>query len=383
MKIVGIIAEFNPFHNGHKYLVQKAKELTKADAVICIMSGNFTQAGNIAIEDKFKRAKVAIANGIDVVIELPTIYATSSAETFASNAVKILNDLHCVDYLCFGSETGDTDELVSIVSKLVKNNDKIWEITTENMRSGISFADARQQAISEFLTLEEVEISTSSNNILAIEYIKELMISNSDIRPIAIKREENDLVISATKIRELAENSEDTSKYLPGYELEQKVLNKEMYDILKYAIISKGKERIEKIAEVTEGLENRIVDRVNESESYDEFIQDVKSKRYQLSKIKRIMTHIILDIYRDDVACTDLFNARYAHVLAVNPNNKKELLSTLNKNAQIPVLINLNDNLIDSLDDNIKTALKLDIKASNIHAIFTNNSSNMDYTNKI
>ena len=122
MKIVGIIAEFNPFHNGHKYLIEKAKEITRADLAICIMSGSFTQAGNLAIQSKFDRAKSAIENGFDVVIELPAIYATSSSEYFAFGAVNILNSLGCVDYLCFGSETGNTDSLISIAKKLLDNN---------------------------------------------------------------------------------------------------------------------------------------------------------------------------------------------------------------------------------------------------------------------
>ena len=117
MKIVGIIAEFNPMHNGHQYLIKKAKELTGADYAICLMSGNFTQAGNIALTNKFNRASTAIKNGFDAVIELPTIYATASAEFFAYGAVNILNSLNCIDYLCFGSETGNVDILINIENK--------------------------------------------------------------------------------------------------------------------------------------------------------------------------------------------------------------------------------------------------------------------------
>ena len=166
MKIVGIIAEFNPMHNGHQYLIKKAKELTGADYAICLMSGNFTQAGNIALTNKFNRASTAIKNGFDAVIELPTIYATASAEFFAYGAVNILNSLNCIDYLCFGSETGNVDILINIAHKLIKNEENIWESITISLKEGISFAKAREYAISKFLTQSEVEISSSSNNIL-------------------------------------------------------------------------------------------------------------------------------------------------------------------------------------------------------------------------
>ena len=160
MKIVGIIAEFNPFHNGHKYLIQKAKQITNADIAICIISGNFTQLVNISIIDKFKRAKIAIENGADAIIELPTIYATASSQYFAFGAVNILNSLNCIDYLCFGSETANIEELKSIANKLIANEKEIWKIIQEELRNGISFASARQNAISDFLNTRTCYIFT-------------------------------------------------------------------------------------------------------------------------------------------------------------------------------------------------------------------------------
>ena len=150
MKIVGIIAEFNPFHNGHKYLIEKAKEITRADLAICIMSGSFTQGGNLAIQSKFDRAKSAIENGFDVVIELPAIYATSSSEYFAFGAVNILNSLGCVDYLCFGSETGNTDSLISIAKKLLDNNDKMYSNMLDRLNETL---EDKEYAIYEIIKL--------------------------------------------------------------------------------------------------------------------------------------------------------------------------------------------------------------------------------------
>lgn len=385
MSIVGIIAEFNPMHSGHKYLIEKAKELTGCDTALCIMSGNFTQAGNVAIKDKFVRANIAIENGFDIVIELPTIYATSSAEYFSKGAIEILNSLP-IDYICFGSETGDTDVLYLIAQKLVKNNDLIWETITEALKSGISFAQAREYAISKILSKEEIEISTKSNNILAIEYLKNLIKLNSKIKPIAIKRDET--AISATSIRNSIKeksNIKEIEKSILNTSiiLGSPVINDNTFNFIKYAVLSLNKEKIKDIAEVTEGLENKIYDELNNSLSYEEFIKAIKSKRYQLSKIKRILNNILLNITKDEFIKLQNSNKYYAHVLAINPNRKKEILSFITKNSSILVITSINDKIIKDLDELSQSSLLLDIKASNIYSIFSKNTINKDYTNKI
>lgn len=385
MSIVGIIAEFNPMHSGHKYLIEKAKELTGCDTALCIMSGNFTQAGNVAIKDKFVRANIAIENGFDIVIELPTIYATSSAEYFSKGAIEILNSLP-IDYICFGSETGDIDVLYLIAQKLVKNNDLIWETITEALKSGISFAQAREYAISKILSKEEIEISTKSNNILAIEYLKNLIKLNSKIKPIAIKRDET--AISATSIRNSIKeksNIKEIEKSILNTSiiLDSPVINDNTFNFIKYAVLSLNKEKIKDIAEVTEGLENKIYDELNNSLSYEEFIKAIKSKRYQLSKIKRILNNILLNITKDEFIKLQNSNKYYAHVLAINPNRKKEILSFITKNSSILVITSINDKIIKDLDELSQSSLLLDIKASNIYSIFSKNTINKDYTNKI
>ena len=383
MKIVGIIAEFNPFHNGHKYLIEKAKEVTGADTVLCIMSGSFTQLGNIALVDKIKRAKIALQNGVDVVLELPTIYSTASSEYFARGAVTILNSLHCIDYLCFGSETADIEELKQIANKLIFNDKAIWESITDELRNGLSFAVSRQNAISKFLTQYETDISSLSNNILAIEYIKTLIELKSTIVPIAIKRTEQENVTSATNIRNLLEKKEYVGNYIPGVLPENLVFNKEMYTLLKYTIVSKGVNYISKINEVTEGLENKIYSELNNSKSYDEFIQNIKSKRYQLSKIKRIMINILLDITKEDFISLNTDSNVYAHILAIKEDRKKEILSYMNQYANIPILTSINDDVIKNLSTTVGNSISLDIQSTNIHSIISNENINKDYTNKI
>lgn len=385
MNIVGIIAEFNPMHTGHKYLIDKAKELTSCDTALCIMSGNFTQAGNIAIKDKFTRAKIAIENGFDVVIELPTVYATGSAEYFCNGAINILNSLP-IDYICFGSETANIEELQKIAQKLVKNNEAIWNNIAETLKTGVSFAVAREYAISKVLTPKEVEISTKSNNILAIEYLKNLIKLDSNIVPIAIKR--NKSAISATRIRDSIKNNSninEVKKNTLNYNniINNPIININTFSAIKYAVLSLGKEKIKDIAEVTEGLENKIYDELNNALTYDEFIQNIKSKRYQLSKIKRILNNILLNITKDDFIKLQSTDNYYAHVLAINSNRKKEILSYITKNSSIPVITSINDKILKELDIASYESLQLDIKASNIYSIFSHDTINKDYTNKI
>ena len=382
MNVVGIIAEFNPMHTGHKYLIEEAKKRTNADVAICIMSGNFTQAGNIAIKDKFYRAKVAIENGFDVVIELPTIYATASAQYFARGAIEILNALGCVNYLAFGSETADTSELITIANILVENDEQIWQKTTEYFKDGISFAKAHERALSNYLSASQVLTASKSNNILAIEYIRTLILLKSTIIPVAIKRVENSDTISATKIRELIDNNniQEANKYCL-YNLKDTISNNNMLDVIKYSLVSKDIEYIENINEVTEGLENVLVKKVDCGNNYNEFIQEIKSKRYQLSKIKRIFINTILDITKKQF--DKLSNAHYAHILAVNKDRKKEVLSLLNSNSSIPIITSINDKILNNLEDVNREALQLDIKATNIHSIFSNDKQNRDYTNML
>ena len=373
-------------HNGHKYLIEKAKQITGADVAICLMSGNFTQAGNIALKDKFTRAKIAIENGFDAVIELPTIFATSSAEFFASGAINILNGLGCIDYLCFGSETGNISTITDIAKKIIKNNDNIWDNITESMKEGISFAKAREYAISKYLSKDEIAISCLPNNILAIEYVKSLLKQKSTIVPIAIKREENnECITSATIIREMIENRNDISKYVLNYTtiLDNSQLNNNMYNLIKYAILSKEKDQIKNINGVTEGLENKLYDEINNSNNYNEFIQNVKSKRYQLSKIKRILINIMLEISKEDFLNLNTDKNCYAHIININSSLKNELLSKLNKNSNIPVITSLNNNIINNLNDTIRKSLLLDVKASNIYSILSNDKINRDFTNKL
>lgn len=397
MKTVGIIAEFNPFHNGHKYLIEKAKEETNADRVIVIMSGNFTQQGNIAVIDKFKRAEIATNYGVDLVIELPTIYAISSAETFAKGAIDILDKLNIVDYLAFGTEAASLNTLQSIASKILDNENLLSEKIKKNLKIGITYALARDKALKEILTTSEYTEISSPNNILAIEYLKELLKIKSNIVPVAIKRANanhndtsiytNSFFASATSLRNHLENMEnsvlDIENYVPNLTykalLDSKLLfNNDMYTLLRYIITVADNKKLSSIYEISEGLENKIKESATTSLSYFELLNNVKSKRYTLSRIKRIFTHILLEL-TSDLFC-ELNGVNYVRVLKVTD---KSLLSKLSRNSTIPVISNINEKVLKSLDAKTYESLMLDFKADNIYSIIANDSLNKDRTNKI
>ena len=400
MKVLGIIAEYNPFHNGLRYHIEEAKKITNADFVIVVMSGNFTQTGNIAIYDKFTRAKLATEYGVDLVIELPTIYANSSAESFAYGAVSILHNLGIVDYICFGSET-DNIETLSKISKIINsNNVQINSKIKEILKTGVSYPVARENALKEFLTTEEIDILDKSNNILGIEYLRSLDKLNSNITPICIKRESSDFneimlnensdrYTSATSIRNMIyQNKIDlVEKYVPALTYTTIVntnasFNDKLYRILKYKILTTSLEELRNISEVTEGLENKIKSEITHSLSYDDYINNLKSKRYTMTKIKRMLNNILLDITKDDLKYIKENNITYAHILSLGYKGK-DLLSKISNNSNIKLITKINENTLNELDENIRKYLDLDILASNIYYTLNNEITNKDYTNRL
>lgn len=358
MNITGIITEYNPFHNGHKFHLEESKKQTKSDGTICIMSGNFVQRGGPAIIDKWKRTEMALNNGVDLIIELPTFYAVSSAEFFAKGAVSILNSLNIVNNLFFGSEIGDTKALSEIAKVLVSEDERFQNILKENLSLGLTFAKAREKSLIEYLNRSEINnIITSSNNILGIEYIKAILKLNSSINPVALKREGsnyNDKSLSqtfssATSIREVLKNTsniEDLKNIIPleSYEVFSKLqeqdyrftFEEEMFKYIKYKIQTNCV-NFNNLYEVTEGLDNKIIKEISSSNSLHEFILKIKSKRYTYSKISRILTHIYLGLDNDDFKDIANENNLYVRVLGFNKTGR-EILSLIKANSSIPLI---------------------------------------------
>lgn len=358
MNITGIITEYNPFHNGHKFHLEESKKQTKSDGTICIMSGNFVQRGGPAIIDKWKRTEMALNNGVDLIIELPTFYAVSSAEFFAKGAVSILNSLNIVNNLFFGSEIGDAKALSEIAKVLVSEDERFQNILKENLSLGLTFAKAREKSLIEYLNSSEINnIITSSNNILGIEYIKAILKLNSSINPVALKREGsnyNDKSLSqtfssATSIREVLKNTsniEDLKNIIPleSYEIFSKLqeqdyrftFEEEMFKYIKYKIQTNCV-NFNNLYEVTEGLDNKIIKEISSSNSLHEFILKIKSKRYTYSKISRILTHIYLGLDNDDFKDIANENNLYVRVLGFNKTGR-EILSLIKANSSIPLI---------------------------------------------
>ncbi len=330
MKILGLIVEYNPFHNGHLYHLKKSLEITNSTHSIAVMSGNFLQRGEPALFDKYKRAEMAVSNGVDLVVELPTLYACQSAEIFAHGAITLLNSLNCIDSICFGSEHGDIDLLVEISKILINEPDKFKTLLKRNLDEGILFALARSKALSEYmlnhtnLNIYENKLNdvlSTPNNILGIEYIKSLLKHKSTIRPYSITRIQADYnsetiesnICSATAIRKTLKeyNTLDSiSNVVPikTFELISKSIDNNFnpmfdeyyFDTIRELVI-RDLNILNSYFDVNEGIENKIYKSVFSCKNIFELQQSIKSKRYTLTKVKRILNNILLGITKDDM----------------------------------------------------------------------------------
>lgn len=331
MKIASIIAEYNPFHRGHAYQIKKIKS-EYSDYIVVIMSGNFVQRGEPAIINKFERAKIAVDNGASLVLELPLFYATSNAEIFARGAISILDSMDIINRLYFGSED-DASILKNLSEKIYKNLDdeKIKKFLTD----GNSYIKSRELAM-DFLSKEEKEILKKPNNILGLEYIKNLDRINSKIEAHSMARKNvnhnddfaHEGFASASHIRKLAYRGEDVSNFIPDYELiiENKLEN--YFEIFKYKMISE-KINFSHYFDYEVGLENRILENLD-SKNFEELIEKAHSKRHSRSRIKRLILEILLDIKKD--AIKKSFEAPYTRVLACDERGIEILKKSKNKN---------------------------------------------------
>ena len=347
MKILGIICEYNPFHLGHKHQIETAKKLCKADFVVAIMSGNYVQRGDIAVFDKQTRAKAALENGIDLVIELPTIMALCSAERFAHCGVTILDALNA-NFISFGTETLNIMAIDEIALTLAEEPQDYKESLSKHLKSGVSYATARNNALSDLLSFSE-DLVSMPNNILAIEYLKAIYRLDSKIDAIPIYRRGNGYnsenldgeFISATAARKLIHDDASLDGYVPDITLPiYKNARIHKIENMEKAIISTickmTADEIAAIADVSEGLENKIIKEAFESDSFDELCGRIKSKRYALSRIRRILLHAFLCIKKQD-----LIEPQYIKILNFNESGQ-ELLNKIKQETKLPLVKNFN-----------------------------------------
>lgn len=355
MKICAIISEYNPFHNGHKYLIEQAKEKSGADCVLCIMSGNFTQRGEIAVMDKYTRSKHAVLSGADCVIELPAVFSTASAEFFARGAIKILSEIPDVHTLAFGCENDDA-ALIQNTAELIANEPKSFKKSIkEKLKSGISFVKARNETLSEINGVDSSVLS-SPNNILALEYSKAIAYYSADIRLLPIKRigaDHNDRNLkqaysSASSIRENfslrdSRTVKTLKSVMPEYVFNdlKNVQNNNFKELALYSMMLHSADELKGILDCTEGLENRFKALLKDTHSYDELINKMTSKRYTSSRLRRIMLASFLNINKKFI-CDCLDGDLYIKVLAVNKDKSEEILSSLSSSC-LPVITRKKD----------------------------------------
>lgn len=360
MNTVAIIAEYNPFHNGHSYQLSKINELLNPDYVIALMSGSFLQRGHAAMWDKYERAKIACENGIDTVLELPFPYATGSARDFAMGAVSILNKLGCVDFLAFGAETDNITLFTNIADILENEPEQFKVLLKEHLTLGMSYPAARQKALTEYLDDNSItDILSMPNNILAIEYIRALKSTASSIKPVLIKRTGNDYndteinesISSATAIRSI---------------IKQPDFNIDMYDVLAKDLSAETLNEIKKlhgisapvfsadltpfiqqcilldttndnICDLSPDLQNKLA-KTDPASSYEELIMFLKSKDITRSRICRVLIHLLLNYTETDrQTFVSEGYAYYANILAFR-HFSPDILKKMSTNGSIPII---------------------------------------------
>ena len=404
--VLGIIGEYNPFHNGHLHHLNESKKITGANYTVAVISGNFVQRGNVALIDKWSRAKMAILNGVDLVLELPCIYSISSAENFSSGAIKILNSLKIVDAVSFGSEINDMSVLKEFATILTEEPDEYKSLLAHELSKGISFPKARENALLMYLNdiRKYANVLSSPNNILAIEYLKALQISESTIEPVSIKRKgpgyNSNMVVdnlaSGTAIRRFIENRN-------FYSLD-KVLPQVSYDILSDAIKKghyvSGLERFEKeiiftlrrmtiaeianLPDVSEGLENSLKNAANSCNNLAEFRRLVKSKRYTQTRIDRILLYALLGFTKDDMEDSKKVDP-YIRVLGFNSKGEELLSEICKENKKLQVVTSVKNFMSTCRNKKLLMMLEKDIQATNTYTLGYeyDSFSNLDYTTKL
>lgn len=388
MKVVGIIAEYNPFHNGHAIHMKKAKELTGADYLVVVMSGNFTQRGIPALMDKYTRTQMALEAGADLVIELPLYYSAGSAEYFASGAIALLDKLGIVDSICFGSECGDIQILTDIAALLSKEDEDFSNAMKAKIKQGLTYPRARMQVIGETIpnSFAHVDALSYPNNILGIEYIKALILRNSTITPHTLSRVGagyhdrmlTDVMSSALSIRESLQSADsldmirssvpdfvynimkaDFHKTFP-------VFHDDISSLLKYKLLLDAPGGYADYVDVSEDFSDKIIKNLNNYESYAQFCDLLKSKDITYARVSRCLLHILLNLKKDSlenyVKNDYIF---YARMLGLR-KSASELTSALKKNASLPIISKLAD-AREHLSPIGVDMLECDIQASHIY----------------
>ena len=370
MRVVGIVAEYNPFHYGHLYQIRKVKEMYPDSIIIAIVSTNYTQRGGFSLINKWDKTRICLNYGIDMVVELPTLYTTQGADMFAYGAISILNMLH-IDTLVFGMECDDVEYLIK-AAKTQINNSKYDELVQKYLLTGVNYPTALGNALKEMIGYT----TDKPNDLLAISYIKEIIKNNYKIEPVGIKRtndyhgkEIKSSIVNASLIRDMLDKNMDVSKYVPIETY--KCLNMKNFEngylLLKYNI-SNNENRLYEYLTVDEGIENRILKYYKDCDNWCELVNLIKTRRYTYNKVNRMLMHILLNIKK-----IDNDKEIYLRVLGFNDIGRN-YLKQIKKDIDV----------INTCKQGINKALDIEINATYIYSLVTGDNSliEREYKNK-
>ena len=362
MQIIGIVTEYNPFHNGHLYQIKKIKEMYPGSVIIVAMSGNYTMRGEISVLDKWNKTNIAINNGIDIVLEIPFIYSNQSSDIFSYAALKMLNEFK-IEKLVFGSETNNID-LLSLASSVQIDNKKFDSLVKDYMGKGYNYPSSIGKSIYELTGIKIKE----SNDILGVSYIKEILKNKYNIKPISIKRTNNfktntkkSNIISAYEIREFLNKNESIKEYVPNNVTPyiKKVDYEKLFNLIKYKVISE-KNSLNKYHLIDEGIENRIYEGVIKCDNYDDLVKYISNKRVTINKVNRILINIFVGLTKEEASNKEL---SYIKILGLSKNGKK-YYSKIKKDINIKVCNKFE-----------KEVMNTELKASYLYSIITNDNT--------
>lgn len=373
MNIIGIIAEYNPIHLGHIYQIKKVKESFPNSLIILITNSCFTERGEVSILNKWDKTKICLENNIDIIIELPFTYATQSADIFAKGALEILNKLK-IDTLAFGSESNDLSKLKNIVETQLNNPNYNTKVK-EYLEQGINYPTAMSKALNDIIGYT----ITAPNDLLGISYMKEITKQNYPIIPFSIKRigdyhdkKINNSIISASLIRKLFKENKEIAPFIPNNTKEylyKNLSNENYFNYLKYKILSTKDLSIYQTVE--EGIENRIKKAIQISNSWEELIKNIKTKRYTYNKINRMLIHILTSFTKEEAKNLKI---DYIRILGFNLKGKNHL-NKIKKDLDIP--------LITSYKKNISPLLDLEQRITSIYYLpLDSNQTQLEYQRK-
>ncbi|TYR82618.1 nucleotidyltransferase [Priestia megaterium] len=384
MQAVGIIVEYNPFHNGHAYHLEQAKKQTESDCVIAVMSGHFLQRGEPALVSKWSRTKMALDAGADLVIELPYSFSTQKADTFASGAVSILDQLE-VHSLCFGSEHGNIESFLDIIKLLEIHEQELSLQIQHEIKKGNSYPKAVSLALSHIIS-EPVALNlTQPNNILGLSYVKAIKKQLASIKPHTITRIQSHYhdeelssssITSATSIRHaLFQSSLDVNElanYMPQHVLTSLMDYKKTFGtfhtwehyfpFLKYRLMTMSPASLQEIYEIEEGIEYRLLSSIKEATSFEDFINKVKTKRYTRTRLQRMCVHILTDTSKEQMQ-PDQSSCSYIRLLGMSAIGRK-YINHIKKRSSVPIVSTVSQYKLEDL--------LIDVKATDVYSLALN-----------